>query len=224
MRTTSPAFKENARRALGDAQLQKTLGFVRGGFVNKRLDSVDALPEFEALREQARDIKNHTLAHLDLYLEAFEEKVTESGGVVHYAETAAEARDIILDHLPQGRRQDGHQGQVDDRRGDRHQRRISRPTASTPVETDLGEYIIQLRHEPPSHIIAPAVHLTKEQVEADFRRVHTDLPRRPRPLRTDGAARRGARRAAPALPCRRGRHHRRQFPRRRDRHLGDRHQ
>ena len=51
-------------------------------------------------------------------------------------------------------------------------------TASTPVETDLGEYIIQLRHEPPSHIIAPAVHLTKEQVEADFRRdAHARLPR-----------------------------------------------
>src|SRR4029078_7441213 len=46
----------------------------------------------------------------------------------------------------------------------------------TPVETDLGEYIIQLRHELPSHIIAPAVHLTKAQVEADFRRVHTHLP------------------------------------------------
>jgi len=46
----------------------------------------------------------------------------------------------------------------------------------TPVETDLGEYIIQLRHEPPSHIIAPAVHLTKDMVEADFRAAHTDLP------------------------------------------------
>jgi L-lactate dehydrogenase complex protein LldF len=45
-----------------------------------------------------------------------------------------------------------------------------------PVETDLGEYIIQLRHEPPSHIIAPSVHLTKEQVESDFRRAHSDLP------------------------------------------------
>ena len=49
----------------------------------------------------------------------------------------------------------------------------------TPVETDLGEYIIQLRHEIPSHIIAPAVHLTKAQVESDFRRVHTHLPPRP---------------------------------------------
>ena len=46
----------------------------------------------------------------------------------------------------------------------------------TPVETDLGEYIIQLRHEMPSHIIAPAVHLTKAQIEDDFRRVHTHLP------------------------------------------------
>src|SRR5262249_44177780 len=45
-----------------------------------------------------------------------------------------------------------------------------------PVETDLGEYIIQLRHEMPSHIIMPAVHLTKEQIEADFRRAHTGLP------------------------------------------------
>src|SRR6202030_281114 len=45
-----------------------------------------------------------------------------------------------------------------------------------PIETDLGEYIIQLRHEMPSHIIAPAVHLTKAQIEADFRRAHDKLP------------------------------------------------
>ena len=44
-----------------------------------------------------------------------------------------------------------------------------------PVETDLGEYIVQLRGEVPSHIIAPAVHLTRDQVEADFRRAHTHL-------------------------------------------------
>ncbi len=45
----------------------------------------------------------------------------------------------------------------------------------SPVETDLGEYIIQLRHEHPSHIIAPAIHLNREDWEADFRRAHTDL-------------------------------------------------
>jgi hypothetical protein len=65
--------------------------------------AVEALPEFEALRDNARDIKNHTLAHLDLYLEAYEEKVREKGGEVHYAETAADARDDPR-HLPAGRR------------------------------------------------------------------------------------------------------------------------
>ncbi len=50
------------------------------------------------------------------------------------------------------------------------------------VETDLGEYLIQIRHETPSHIIAPAIHLTQDQVEADFRRLHTKLARRDRQL------------------------------------------
>ncbi len=174
MDATSSAFKENARRALADPQLQKTLGFVRGNFVDKRVDAVAALPEFEALRENARDIKNHTLEHLDLYLEAYEEKVVESGGVVHYAETAEDARGIILDicrkvgarTVTKGKTMIGEEIELNDH---------LEANGIVPVETDLGEYIIQIRHEPPSHIIAPAVHLTKEQVAADFRRVHTGL-------------------------------------------------
>ena len=175
MQTTSPAFKQNARRALDDAQLQETFGLVRGNFAKKRQDAVDALPEFEALREHARDIKNHTLAHLDLYLEAYEEKVVESGGVVHYAETAEDARNIILDicrkagarTVTKGKTMIGEEIALNDH---------LEANGIEPVETDLGEYIIQIRHESPSHIIAPAVHLTKEQVADDFRRVHTDLP------------------------------------------------
>ena len=93
-----------------------------------------------------------------------------------------------------------------------------------PVETDLGEYIIQLRHEHPSHIIAPAVHLNKEQVEADFRRVHTHLPAsrdltEPEALLNEA---RGVLRSG--IFRRRCRHHRRQLPGRRDRHLDHRHQ
>ena len=174
MDATSPAFKANARRALDDAQLQKTLAFVRENFVHKRIDAVAALPEFEALREEARAIKNHTLEHLDLYLEAYEEKVTEAGGVVHYAETGADARDIILDicrrvgakTVTKGKTMIGEEIAINAH---------LEANGIEPVETDLGEYIIQIRHEPPSHIIAPAVHLTKDQVEADFRRVHTAL-------------------------------------------------
>ena len=175
MQLTSPAFKENARKALADEQLQQALGFVRTGFIDKRRAAVDALPEFESLRDSAREIKNHTLAHLDLYLEAYEEKVRESGGVVHYAETGDEAKALVLDicrsvgakTVTKGKTMVAEEIGLNEYLEER---------GIVPVETDLGEYIIQIRDEPPSHIIAPAVHLTQPQIEADFRRVHTHLP------------------------------------------------
>ena len=175
MEVSTAAFKSNAKHALDDVQLQKAMGHVRAGFIEKRLRAVEALPEFEAIRDAGRDIKNHTLAHLDLYLEAYEEKVRASGGEVHYAETAADARDIILQLCRQAGAKTVTKGKsmIAEEIGlNEH----LEEHGIEPVETDLGEYIIQLRHEPPSHIIAPAVHVTKDQVEADFRRVHTHLP------------------------------------------------
>jgi L-lactate dehydrogenase complex protein LldF len=175
MDIASPAFKENARRALGDPQLQKAMGYVRAGFIDKRMQAIEALPEFDALRDNARDIKNHTLAHLDLYLEAYEEKVRAAGGEVHFAETAGEACALILDICRRvgARTVTKGKSMVAEEIG---LNEFLEANGIEPVETDLGEYIIQLRGEGPSHIIAPAVHLTKEQVEADFRRAHTGLP------------------------------------------------
>ena len=89
-------FKQNAARALADEQLQKALGNVKQGFIDKRQMAADKLPEFEALRDAARDIKNHTLEHLDLYLEAYEEKVRRPAARA-FRRNAEEARDIILD-------------------------------------------------------------------------------------------------------------------------------
>ena len=97
------------------------------------------------------------------------------GGQVHYAVTAADAQDLILDicrklkarTVTKGKSMVAEEIGLND---------FLQQHGITPVETDLGEYIIQLRHELPSHIIAPAVHLTKAQVEQDFRRVHTHLP------------------------------------------------
>src|SRR5436190_12027431 len=94
---TSAAFKENAREALADPQLQSALHGIETGIIDRRRATVSRLPEFEALRDSARDIKNHTLAHLDLYLEQFEQKCTVAGGHVHYAVTAEEARGLVLD-------------------------------------------------------------------------------------------------------------------------------
>lgn len=171
---TSPKFKENAHQALGDAQLQKALGNVRQGFIDKRVHAAERLPEFEALRDSARDIKNHTLAHLDLYLERYEQAVTAAGGHVHFARTAKEACDIVgaICRRLEARTVTKGKSMIAEEIGlNAHLEGLG----MEPVETDLGEYIIQLRNEPPSHIIAPAVHLTKEQVASDFRRVHKGL-------------------------------------------------
>lgn len=88
MHITSPAFKDNARAALADPGLQRALANARTGFVAKRARAVAALPEFEALREEGRDLKNHVLAHLDFYLEAYARAVEAAGGRVHWCETA----------------------------------------------------------------------------------------------------------------------------------------
>ncbi len=172
--STSPAFKQNAHNALADKQLQQALGNVRAGFIDKRTQAAERLPEFEALRDSARDIKNHVLAHLDLYLEHYETKVREAGGHVHFARTAEEACATIVEICKaQGARTvTKGKSMVSEEIG---LNAAIEAAGMEAIETDLGEYIIQLRGEAPSHIIAPAVHLTKEQVEQDFRRIHTHL-------------------------------------------------
>ena len=171
---TSPHFKDNAKAALADEQLQIALSKVRTGFIDKRNQAAARLPEFEDLRDSARDIKDHTLTHLDLYLEAYDAKVRAAGGHVHYARDAAEARAIILDICTAAGARTVTKGKsmIAEEIGlNAH----LEANGVTPVETDLGEYIIQLRGEMPSHIIAPAIHVNATQVEADFRRLHKGL-------------------------------------------------
>src|SRR3954447_20687723 len=172
---TSSAFKDNSHLALADAGLQKALARSGPSFIARRTAAIAALPEFEQLRDIARDIQNHTLAHLDFYLEAWEAKVLEAGGRVHWCTTADDARDAVLDicraagarTVTKGKSMISEELGINDHL-ERH--------GITPIETDLGEYIIQLRHELPSHIIAPAFHLNREDWEESFRKSHTDLP------------------------------------------------
>ena len=175
MESTTRRFSENAREGIANDKLQTALSKLSHGFPVKRLAAMARLPEFEQLRDDARAIKEHTLANLGSYLERYESKVIESGGHVHWAGDAAEARDIILKICRD----------VDAKTVTKGKSMISEEVAVNqhlekngiqPIETDLGEYIIQLRGEAPSHIIAPAIHLTKEQVEESFRKEHTELP------------------------------------------------
>ena len=163
MQPTSHSFKENARKAIGDAPLREALRRLETAFSAARQTAVDGLPEFEALRDQARAIKDHTIENLDYYLERFEAKVVAQGGQVHWCQTPREAREAILALCRQ----------VDAKSATKGKSMIAEEIALNPfleangiqpVETDLGEYIIQLADEPPSHIIGPAVHKTKDQV------------------------------------------------------------
>jgi L-lactate dehydrogenase complex protein LldF len=172
---TSSAFKQNASQALGNAGLQKALARSGPSFIARRAAAAAALPEFEQLRDIARDIKNHALANLDFYLETYEANVLEAGGKVHWCATADEARAAVLricraagaKTVTKGKSMIGEEIAINDH---------LEQNGITPVETDLGEYIIQLRHELPSHIIAPAFHLNMEDWEEAFRKAHTDLP------------------------------------------------
>ena len=172
---TSSAFKANARVALNDAGLQKALARSGSAFIARRAAAAAALPEFETLRDEARAIKDHTLAHLDFYLEAFADKVEAAGGQVHFCADAAEARAVVLEicRAAGGRTVTKGKSMISEELGINDHLEAN---GITPVETDLGEYILQLRHETPSHIIAPAFHLNREDWEASFRAAHTDLP------------------------------------------------
>ncbi|MFQ5957807.1 MAG: LutB/LldF family L-lactate oxidation iron-sulfur protein [Alphaproteobacteria bacterium] len=163
MPVTSPAFQENAARALDDADLQKALVRMKAGFIDKRRRAVERLPEFDALRDSARDIKDHVLDNLDLYLERFEARVVESGGEVHWCADAHAARNKVLElcRAAGARSVTKSKSMIAEEIGLNDHLEAH---GIEPVETDLGEYIIQLAHEPPSHIIAPAVHKSKEEV------------------------------------------------------------
>ncbi len=176
MEIRTQAFKANVAGALVDPELQRALKGLDGSLVAQRRAAYERLPEFEALRDVGRDIRDHALRHLDLYLEAYEKNAIAAGAKVHWAADAAEAREIIL----------GICRDVDAKIVTKGKSMVSEEIGLNAhleaagmeiVETDLGEYILQIRHEGPSHIIAPAIHLTQGQVEADFRRLHTKLPR-----------------------------------------------
>ncbi|PJK28605.1 LutB/LldF family L-lactate oxidation iron-sulfur protein [Minwuia thermotolerans] len=176
MQPKSHLFKEESTKAIGDANLQSALKNLQTGFVAARARAADGLDEFEALRDEAVTLKDHILANLDFYLERFEEKVTEAGGTVHFCATAEEARQTILElcrrygakSVTKGKSMVAEEVALNP---------FLEANGIEPVETDLGEYIIQLAKEAPSHIIGPAVHKTKEQVSDLFHEHHAKYGR-----------------------------------------------
>ncbi len=148
-------------------------------FLGTRAGVVGQVANWEELREAGHNIRLHAINHLDHYLELMERRVTEAGGHVHWARTAAEAREIVLSIARQ------HQvklvvkakSMATEEIGLNHALEAAGIRA---LETDLGEYIVQMAGTGPSHIIVPAVHLTKEEIATLFsEKLHMDAPADP---------------------------------------------
>jgi L-lactate dehydrogenase complex protein LldF len=174
IKSTCNEFRVNAGDAIRNRQLQTSLAKLGDGFQASRAAAVKELPEFEQLRDEARNIKRHVMTNLDTYLVQFEEKVLESGGRVHWASTPQQARETILSicrgacakTVTKGKSMVSEEIGLND---------FLAEQGIEPVETDLGEYILQLRKEAPSHIVAPAVHLSQQQIRQTFVDAHTQF-------------------------------------------------
>jgi L-lactate dehydrogenase complex protein LldF len=161
------SFERDVRTALADGQLRGALRHATTLFGERRQSALATVPDWEGARDRARAIKDETLEHLDRYLEEFTANAERAGARVHWARDGAEACDII--------------GRIAAQRGARsvvksksmaseeiHLNAALARRGIEPVETDLGEYIVQLAGETPSHIVVPAIHKTKSQIAALF--------------------------------------------------------
>ena len=165
----SAEFQQKILETLADANLQLAIYTATGRLKDKRVENVapDVLPDYQELRAQANAIKKHTIENLDYYLEQFERNVEAHGGKVVWCKDAGEVSDFIL-------------GLAKERRARLIVKSKSMTTEEIDlneslehhglesVETDLGEYILQLAHERPYHIVAPALHKTRYDVAGIF--------------------------------------------------------
>ena len=164
---SSETFRENAKAALADTHLRGALKNATSLFGERRKQAAASLPNWEDLRNQARAIKDETLLHLDRYLEEFERNAESRGGKIHWARDAAEANSIVCGlALERGARTVVKSKSMTTE--ETHLNAALEAAGMQVVETDLGEYIIQLAEETPSHIIAPAIHKTRGQIAELF--------------------------------------------------------
>jgi L-lactate dehydrogenase complex protein LldF len=167
-------YSEHVPQSIPLAVQQATNRFVGG-----RAARVAELPQWEQLRQIGSDIRQHTIENMDVYLTRLEAEVQSAGGYVHWAETAEDARRIVL----QIAKENNVKTVVKSKSMATEEIELNHALESAGIEsleTDLGEYIIQLAGTGPSHIIVPAVHLKKEEIAALFsEKLNIDAPTDP---------------------------------------------
>ena len=172
---TRPNFQQNASRALDDKQLRKNFKFAMGNFILKRKQIFSDERETEHLRQIGNFIKRRALSQLPQLLEQLEQNCNLNGIQVHWAETTAEANQQVLRimNAHQATRLVKGKSMVSEEMG---LNEFLQANKIEVVETDLGEFIIQLNNEKPSHIIVPAIHKNKQQIADIFHQKLPDTP------------------------------------------------
>ena len=165
--TTIEQFRRGAAAAINDPQLQASLEGATHTFASARVRALDELPEADALRDHFKALRQATLARLAHYLTLFEERATAAGAQVHWAATPVEATQLVTGIA----QQHGVSLAVKSKSmasEEIHLNQALQQAGIEPVETDLGEWILQLLDEPPFHIIGPAIHKSRQQVATLF--------------------------------------------------------
>ncbi len=170
-----PSFPQAAADALADPQLRGNLSRATGTIRTKRAAAVAELPDWAELRAAGKAIKDHTLAHLDRYLLQLERNVTAAGGHVHWAGDAAEANALVASLT----RAAGADRVVKVKSMATQETGLNEALAAdgiTAIETDLAELIVQLGQDKPSHILVPAIHRNRAEIQEIFRLRMQDAP------------------------------------------------
>ena len=164
----APAFDRRAAAAAADAKLGEALRFTTGRLQAGRAAALAELPDADALRDHARSVRAHTLRHLGRYLDQFAVQVEALGGTVHWATTAADAVAVVVEIATRraARLVVKSKSMLSEEIELNH---ALEQAGIRVVETDLGEFIVQLARDRPSHIITPIVHWTREDVAVLFR-------------------------------------------------------
>ena len=170
-----PPFPVAARTAVADSQLRANLTHATHTIRAKRAGAVAELADWEQLRQAAKAIKDHTLAHLDTYLLRLEANVTRAGGHVHWAADADESNAIVAGLVHAA----GADTVVNVKSMATQETGLNEALAADGIdalETDLAELIVQLGHDRPSHILVPAIHKNRAEIREIFRTQMADAP------------------------------------------------
>ena len=161
-------FKERTKENINDKFMRKAVASAQERLHTRRLDAAEELGNWEEWRSHGEEIRQHVLENLDFYLNQLSENVSARGGHVFFAKTGEEASRYIKEVIEkkEGKKVVKSKSMVTE---EINLNAILEQSGCEVIETDLGEYILQIDdQEPPSHIVAPALHKNKEQIRDVF--------------------------------------------------------